>query len=177
MGIKKINMLTVIVILFCLTSCQIFFGEDDELTIKREPYVGSKLNLNGYYYFKSKDGDMVYMYFLYRNGLILNAGACKVEKWADYDQNFLNKEYITIVVNLKYNWGVYQIRGNKIKFERWHPSERPFRTAIREGEILNDSTFIIKKAISSKGKETIKNEIYHFKQFNPKLDSITKYIK
>lgn len=179
MGIRKINILilVVLIILSNLSSCQMFLGEDEKLSIERTTYTGSALNLNGYYYLKSNSGEMVYMFFLFRNGLILNAGGCKIEEWGDYEMNFLDEDYINKVTSLKYNWGVYQIETNKIKYERWYPSERPYKTGLREGRILNDSTFVIEKAITSKGAEIIKKEIYRFKHFSPKLDSISNYIK
>lgn len=176
MGIKKLYKIGAVILFMQFVSCQIFFGEDDKLSLQRKPYNGSALKLDGYYYQRYFDGKMVEIYFLYKNGVIINAGAFDVNKLDFYERKFSDTVFVNKLKDVKFNWGVFQIDGENIKFERWYPSERPYRTGIREGNILNDSTFVIKKAVSAKGKEINKNETYHFKRFTPKIDSISKYI-
>jgi hypothetical protein len=176
MGIKKLYKVGVIILVLQFISCQIFFREDDKLTLQRKPYNGSSLKLDGYYYQTYLGGKMVEIYFLFKSGVIINAGAFDINKLNFYEKKFSDSVFVNKIISLKYNWGVFQIDEDSIKFERWYPSEKPYRTGIREGYILNDSTFVIIKAINSKGKEISKNEIYHFKQFEPKIDSVSKYI-
>lgn len=156
------------------SSCQMFFGKDDNLTLKREANKSKKLKLNGYYYIQGND--MTYLYFLYENGTILNAAGFNKNEWAEHERELIDKSKREKVISLKYNWGVYQIRGDSIQFERWHPSERPYRTALRKGVILNDTTFIITKVFSSKGTEAPESDVYHYKRFSTKIDSITTFI-
>ena len=176
MGIKKLYKTGAVILGLLVVSCQMFFGEDDKLTLQREPYNGSLLKLDGYYYQTYLDGKMVEIYFLNKNGVIINAGAFEKTKLDFYEMKLSDSVFVNKLKDVKFNWGVFQIDEDNIKFERWYPSERPYRTGLREGRILNDSTFIIEKAISSVGKEIMKKEIYHFKKFAPKMDSITKYI-
>ncbi len=159
----------------CFCSCQMFFGKDDNLTLKREDNKSKKLKLNGYYYIQRND--MVYLYFLFENGSILNAAGFNEDEWDKYEQKLIAKSVNEKVISLKYNWGVYQIKSDSILYERWYPSERPYRTAIRKGVISNDSTFIITKVVSSKGETSDENEVYHFKEFRHKMDSVTHYIE
>ncbi|MDC9721879.1 MAG: hypothetical protein PSN34_03785 [Urechidicola sp.] len=59
----------------------------------------------------------------------------------------------------------------------WYPQDGPKPTIVMKGEILNDTTFVILKSISKEGKIKLKNEVYHFKKFKHKLDSVSKFIK
>jgi hypothetical protein len=56
-------------IFFC--SCSLLFS-DDEFALKRVNYTGNQLKTNGYYY-KYADRNRTFIYFLYRNGIILCA--------------------------------------------------------------------------------------------------------
>ena len=70
----------------------------------------------------------------------------------------------------KYVYGLFQIEVSIIKIEKWVPSSGgPTKAYLREGEILNDTTFYLM--------HREKKEIYHFKQYSPKPDSTNKYIK
>ena len=86
-----------------------------------------------------------------------------------------------MIKNIKFFWGVFNIKNNQILYERWCPSEPPYRTYVREGNIINDTTFVITKLYrmvnGKKTEESELNEVYHFKQFSPKPDSTNKFIK
>jgi hypothetical protein len=176
MGLKKQLKIGVVILFTQFVSCQMFFGEDDKLTLRRKPYDGSALKLDGYYYQSYQDGNMVDIYFLSRNGVIINAGAFEANKLDLYERKFSDTAFVNKLRNVKFNWGVFQIDGDSMKFEKWYPSERPYRTKIKEGIILNDSTFLITKVRNQKGEMALKNEAYHFKRFTPKIDSISKFI-
>ncbi len=169
---KKYYFLFIIGLLF--TSCEFLIGKDDELSINRENYNGIELKMNGYYY----TGDsLISILFLYKNGVVLSAGSVQFEEWKKYEKLFNNNHFKKKLHNSRMGWGVFKINENEIMYERWYPSERPHHTAIRKGKILNDTTFIILKSISHKGKEKSRNEVYHFKKFKHKLDSVSKFIK
>ena len=64
-------------------------------------------------------------------------------------------------------------------FEKWYPNSpgQP-KVYIREGKILNDTTFHITASYRPDGSERReKDEIYHFKQFSPKPDSTNNFVK
>lgn len=163
----------------CIISVGLLLGfncrksKDDVLTIVREDYNGSELRLDGFYYWETSnnEGPLFQKYALYKNGIIHDLGATKLLE----DANFQQGKY-------KIEWGVFKISGTEIKFERWYPSSGgPLQAYIRAGQILNDTTFVIKESYRMyKGKKTEmgqENEIYHFKKFSPKPDSTNTYIK
>lgn len=79
---------------------------------------------------------------------------------------------------VKYRWGVFNVSGERISFERWYPSEKPHKAFVRSGIILNDSTFVIKKSIhSATGVEKLVNETYYFREFTHKPDSTNSFIE
>ena len=73
---------------------------------------------------------------------------------------------------------MFLIEDNNIKFDRWYPSERPYQAFVREGVILNDTTFHITKSYRSNGntEARVRDEIYHFRKFSPKPDSTNRFI-
>jgi len=169
------KILSILFIVFIAYSCQMIFGEDDKLTMERKNYYGNELKLNGYYYHKAHG--MIYTYFLFRNGLIFeSAGSFKTEKWSEYEKKLKDTVSANKSASLKYNWGVFQIKESILQFEKWYPSERPYRVSKKFGRIINDSTFIIIDTINNNGEFFPKQYRYHYKRFENKVDSITDFI-
>jgi hypothetical protein len=170
---KKVMISLIPVMLLFGLSCNKFENGDDVLSLQWEDYSGNALKLDGIYYFETEnfEGPLFQRYALYRNGIIRNLGGSKNID----DLRFPSG-------NSKYEWGVFQIDGTRIKFERWYPSSGgPLKAYIRSGEILNDTTFLITESYRmQKGKKTEireRNEVYHFRQFSPKPDSTNNFIK
>ena len=172
--IKKIILLISIIMLF--TQC-CSLQDDDELSLPLKPYTGNQLRIDGYYYCIGYDGSIYSAYIFYNNGVLRYGGGVKstIEEMDDYLRKYLDSyPYSTV----KYWWGVFVIEGDVIKFERWYPSERPYKAFVREGIILNDTTFHITKSYRSNGTNvSVKDEVYHFRQFSPKPDSTNNFIK
>lgn len=108
----------------------------------------------------------------------MGGGALSLEEADEY----IRKLFIEGSQNPNYEyskWGLFVIDNQTIKFERYYPSDDITRwTYIREGIILNDTTFLITTSYRSDGSDfSIKNEIYHFRQFSPKPDSTNNFIK
>jgi hypothetical protein len=157
-------------------------GNDDELSIQRTPYTGNQLRINGYYYQKYGDPEKLTVYFLYENGILLYAGSgYEMSKMNEFENKFASNQFIEKRKDVKFCWGLFNIDSTNIMFERWYPSERPYKAYIRAGEILNDTTFVITQSYRMKsGKKTEirdRSETYQFKQFDPKPDSTNKFIK
>ena len=155
---------------------------DDKLTLERIAYNGNELRIGGYYYNNYYSGEKLSLtpYFLYKNGIILGGVSFRANEITEMEEKFRNGYYETLVTDIKYLWGVFQIDGNKIKYEKWVASEGPFSAFIYEGMILNDTTFVINKAyrmadINKKAPQEVYRE-YHFKQFTPKPDSTNRFI-
>ena len=79
----------------------------------------------------------------------------------------------------KDGWGIFAVDGNKIEYEIWNASTGIGLPTIKSiGYIKNNTTFCIEESYYSDIKKTVKEEtVYHFKQFDNKLDSTNVYIK
>ena len=164
-----------ILLILCvlLTQCDIFW-ECDGVLPKAVPLTGDQLKTNGYYY-QFPNTHVVRPYFLYDNGMLLDAGgsATTLEEMDAY----IMKNYIRDNWHKKnkYVWGVLFIDNNNIRIHRLN-QDYPHRENVREGIILNDTTFQLTQYTSGNNVSE-RNEIYHFREFYPKPDSTNKYIK
>ena len=175
----KTNIIIGLLTMTLFSSCykSIFGGKDDILSLPKQPYTGNELRTDGYYYMTFKDG--IFVRFLYRNGIMLDSGGLKKTDIPYYEERIINGEFYDHVKNVKFGWGVFVIQGNNIKYERWYPSAPPYKVYVREGAIINDTTFIITKLYRMVNGEITEesdlNEIYHFKAFSPKPDSTNNF--
>jgi hypothetical protein len=170
-----VSILTVI-LLAIVINCSWMDNESDKLTLERIPYNGNELKLFGYYHMLDNDGLMT-VYFLYQNGMILHADDFSPAKLPEKEDVYRNGQYYKWVKDDYTSWGVFHIDSNAIKFERWYPGDVSWKTFIRTGEILNDTTFHISMSQRSDGSEIrTKDETYHFRAFSPKPDSICPFI-
>lgn len=176
--ITTLILLSIFISLF--SCCKSLIPPDDKLTLTRENYDGNELKIDGYYYrldYTKAEG-YYDTYFFYKNGIVLYPGTISestLNKFIEYLQNFDKSKN-----NYKSSWGVFLITDSIIKFEKWYPSSafEPTPTYIREGKILNDTTFQITKTYRGNGSELkVVDEIYHFKKFSPKPDSTNVFIK
>ena len=169
--------------LISFSSCQELITYKDFI-LKRTPYTGNELRIDGYYYRIAKESDgsnRIYdISCFYRNGILLNmgGGTLSLEKTDEY----IRKSFIEDSPNPKHDWfrwGLFVINNQTIKFERYYAANDITRwTYIREGKILNDTTFRITVFYRSDGSERREvDEIYHFRQFSPKPDSTNNFIK
>lgn len=179
---KKNN---VMIKLLCLTmgliasinACKNDENMDDVLSIKRMPYTGSELRTGGYYYNEYIEGYYT-VYFFYQNGVVLYGSSFPINELSEQESQYKNGTHYKYAESFKYYWGVFQVEGDKIAFERWYPSQPPLKVLRRSGIILNDSTFQITKSMRTDGSNAKDiNELYHFKAFSPKPDSVNKFIK
>lgn len=154
--------------------------QDNNFSLNKSVYTGNELRIDGYYYFMTEN-NLHYTYFFYENGIIIHGGgnAPNTSPIEFIETQFKSESYLKALKDHKTAWGIFQINGNKIEFERWYPSSGgPLPSYIRSGEILNDTTFVITKVNRSDGsEEKTLNETYHFKQFSPKPDSTNNFIK
>ena len=149
----------------------------DNLSLQRIPYSGNELRIDGYYYtemynYKEK---FLNVYFFYANGIVRYGGGGYLS-CEEVEDCILNNQIIQ--GKSRTDWGVFQVNGDNVKFERWYPSSGGGAPAyVREGTILNDTTFHITLSYRSNGKEReTKNEMYHFRQFSHKPDSTNRFI-
>jgi len=180
-------MKTLFLVLFLslvMPSCKkIDLFQDDELSLSRQDYTGNQLRIDGYYYFNYTNSSIDYIdvYFLYRNGIILYGFSGLSSELPDLEESYKDGTFYNQAKSIKFLWGIHQIEGSSIKFERWYPSEKPYKAYVREGEIINDTIFTITESYRMKnGKKSeveSKNEVYHFREFSPKPDSTNSFIQ
>ena len=185
--IIKINMkemkiiLLIMAIILSSNSCEKGALADESLTLKKVPYSSNQLRIDGYYYLFDNSNTLIATYFLYYNGILLYGGGRPLPQGLNEieEKIFTSQQWLEIIPEQRLKWGVFQIKGNEISFEKWYPSSGgPAPVYIRSGEILNDTTFVITQSIRSKTGEAKKlNEVYHFKEFAPKPDSTNNFVK
>ena len=163
-----------ILLILCFICTQCVFLEDDDVLPKAMPFTGNQLKTNGYYYQSSYDY-MVRPYFLYDNGILISIGGG--EKTFEELDDYIRKNYVrdSWYKRNKYVWGVFFVYNNRISINRLS-EDYPHRGYVLEGIILNDTTFHLTKFYSENREQEL-NEIYCFREFYPKPDSINKYIK
>jgi hypothetical protein len=171
------KIISIVFFLAILNNCKDMVREDDKLSISKRPYLGSNLRFDGYYY-RELNGYLT-VYFLYRDGTVLYASTFPANELERQEDKYRSVQWQAQVKELKHRWGLFNIDGGNILFERWYPSEPPLKVLTREGIILNDTVFNIKKLYrrvdgNVTDLEAI-DEIYKFKQFSPKPDSINAF--
>ena len=158
--------------IFFLIMCVVLFTQciDDDVLPNAAPYTDNQLKMNGYYYRFSNDKSSIHFpIIMYKNGILIymENGKDSIEEMDEHIKNHKKKN--------KYVWGVFFINNDKIIINRLY-SSYPHVGIVMEGVILNDTTFHITKYIFD-NKESEFDEVYHFREFYPKPDSINKYIK
>jgi len=155
--------------------------KDDELSLERQKYEGSQLRVDGYYFLRySVNGNhRNIIYFLYRDGTLLYGDTPLDSEINEIEEEFKSGEFYNYAENRKAHWGLFEIDGNSIKFERWYQSS-PYKAYVREGEVLNDTTFKITQSYRMKDGEKTerkeRDETFNFKEFSPKPDSTNKFV-
>ena len=148
---------------------------DDDLTLPKQGYEGNQLRIDGYYFNESDGRTQVFFYF--RDGVVLDAGAVLNSNISFAEQEFMNGIYYNHAINYKYKWGRFIINGTTIKAELWKPNTGPWEAYTSEGIVLNDTTFKMTKTWRSCKPKKVREyeEIYHFKKLAPKPDSTNRY--
>jgi hypothetical protein len=171
------NFFLLIIALFLLTGCDTKLRD---LTMKRIPYLGDELRIDGYYY-SNPNPDVGYgigVAVFYRDGFCIHL-------WTDIkdqdtlnfikDEILLNETLINKMKNDPNHIGTFQVIFPDIQFEVW---ERKSITGTHLGKIINDTTFMINKWINHESNETYSKDLtYRFKQFFPKPDSTNNFVK
>jgi len=164
-----VKYLTYIWILVVITSC------DSKLSLAIMDNQSSALQLDGIYLYKDSL-DIVDMYFLYEDGTILSRGSVYKDKLEDKLAS-LETSTDDKYKSMKFLWGRYIINGDVIMFEKWAPTDKPYEAFVKEGKILNDSTFIINKTYNASRKYYREIEqTYKFRKTKTKPDNNNKWV-
>ncbi len=167
--------------IFCCTKKlkKTVIGEDDSLILSPTVYKGTELKLSGYYY-SLGNKRIQQSYFLYNNGCLICGGGSdeSANPNAFLENVFTSNSFDANIKKTKSYWGLFKIEGSKIFLEHWYPTEPPLKSALKEGVILNDTTFKIMSIQRSNGSEFKEiTEFYSFRQFKQKPDSTNSFIK
>jgi hypothetical protein len=138
------------------------------------------LRLDGFYY---GNPDTAYnnivgyeTFVLYRNGILYQTGgSVEYEKLESY---IVSLTKIT-EMNTKYVWGVFNINESTIKIEHWLPAPCGYPVELRIGDILSDTTFILKRMEfrdSNGTTQKVINQTFYFRHLSIKPDSINNFI-
>lgn len=156
-----------------------FFPEDDKLYLERQDYTGAQIRLDGYYHLVTYEKKIAGGYFFYRNGIIVSLGGVQNTP-QEYDDYIKRVTQIENFYSRKGTYGVFVVNDSSILFEKLYPAQ-PWEAFIREGVILNDTTFHIhisyRMVNGEKTEVREKDETYHFRQFSPKPDSANNFVK
>jgi hypothetical protein len=181
--IKLLKEMKTIIILFLavLTSCssciKMVACKDKDLTLKRAEFTGNQLKIDGFYYDKSTNLEYSTLIIFYRNGIIMLPGNT-TDKY--FEQYIIDVSKSDLRSTTKYFWGIFNIENNIIKIVHWLPSQCGYPVILRSGEILNDTTFVLKKMIRRDSQGTTEkdmNQIFYFKRYDSKPDSTNNFIK
>lgn len=173
-----------IVLFTVLTSCvsceKMNTCKDKELTIKRAEYSGQELRMDGFYFgnpnVDSQGRNLYELFVFYKNGIVMLPGTVELNKMEEYIITITNSNQ----QNTKFVWGLFVINNKEISLEHWVAAQCGYPAVLRSGEILNDTTFVLRKMVrnGSQGtEETVINEEFNFRQFSPKPDSTNNFIK
>ncbi len=178
---KKI-FISLLTILTACTSCkEVDICKDEKLSLNKVEFTGSQLRIDGFYYGRPTtdyQGAIFYDVFIfYKNGVLMRPGNIGFEKMEDYISQV---EKIELPKETKYNWGIFNIDNKILKIEHWKAAQCGYPSILRTGEILNDTTFILKKMEIRDNMgvtQTDINEDFHFRHFEIKPDSTNNFIR
>jgi hypothetical protein len=168
----------VIYLIFILAISCDYTADNDIFTLPRENYTGNQLRIDGYYYFEFPNRPYRSPYFLYRNGVLFDPSGYSLSEEKRWELRFLDKKEMKAMGMSETVWGQFVIQDSIIKFEMYYPGDGPLWSYIKEGVIINDTTFHITKSYRSNGSEVReRDEMYHFRKFSPKPDSTNVFVK
>jgi hypothetical protein len=179
--LKISKVILVFLFLINLVSCKkLGLCDDKELSLVRKDINSNLLKTNGFYYgYADTDFEGVKLYetiVFYKNGAIMLPGTSEFEKLDDYILMISESNQS----DTKFVWGLFDIESTNISLNHWVASQCGYPTVLRTGEIINDTTFILKKMKRWDSQGTSELDIieeFHFRQLSIKPDSINNFIK
>ena len=140
------------------------------LSTERQIAANNSIRYDGFFY---NEPDLAHI-FIYKNGIIYTWVGGPGYLLEDFDKYYSNLDNYETSYDLPYCWGVYNIQGRMINFEKWTSTDAfaPYKTTKFTGEIINDTTLIINHPAKSIGIDT-----FYFYKFEYKPDSTNKFVK
>jgi hypothetical protein len=152
-------------------------AEYEELSLTRTRYEGDEIRLDGYWYNLIEDGELGFLYFLYRDGTLLNA-SCHFIEGEDPEETIRSSEWERGIRQARDCWGVFAVERGRISFERWYPFDGPERVYRDSGDILERERIHMDVYIRpSTGESRAADQLWYFREFAPKPDHANSFVK
>jgi len=175
-ALKLTHLLLFIILCHSQVSCVDWIISED-LTLAVEPYDGTELRMNGYYYYMQNNRIMD-TYIFYKNGILIHGNYSENNDGNSIcymDSLFLSPRFLEGMN--KYNYGAFHITKDSIVIEKWMVLSGPHYVLLVSGNILNDTTFVINRNENSYTGNVFQMEkLFHFHAFSPKPDSTNVFI-
>lgn len=164
-----------------LSSCEkLGLCRDQGLQFGRMDYAGTRLRMDGYYYSPADTDEngliLNDLIVFYRNGVVKYPGQASVGTEEDY---LRLTSGLAEMRETKLSWGTFYTENTLIRVCKWRGGPCGYQATQRTGEILNDTTFVIKE-LEIKGKYGVgtleREQYYHFRPMHPKPDSLNTII-
>ena len=177
---KTMYILLIAILTSCSTCKKMNICKDEKLTLNRIEFIGTQLRIDGFYYGNPDTAWNNIIRFetfvLYRNGILYQTGSEEFDKLESYIESLAK----TSGQNTKYVWGVFSIENSTVKIEHWLPAQCGYPVILRSGEILNDTTFVLRKIVRKDSQGTTEkdiNQTFYFRHLSTKPDSTNNFIK
>ena len=174
---KKIKLLFLLIIFF--SSC----GVTSKMETERVDFKTDKFEISGFYYTKPDliNGSQSKCFVFYKNGVYF--GDFSFNNGPDGIKEFLlDMKRVNMAKALAYSWGVFQVNGDSVKFEKWVSSDAfgGYPTVKYTGKVLNNKSILINTPVIysmiKKPKEFITDTLYYY-PFDMIPDNSNKFIK
>ena len=153
----------------------------EKFSFERIDYTGNEIRTEGFYYGNSfntlSSDDTIYeIFFLFKNGVILNAGGAEYENMTSYIEVLRSSGSI---YESKKDWGLFKIENGIVTFNQLIPRQCGIWMRERTGVVLNDSTMLLtEEIIHMKNETTIEtiNDTFCFYPYSAKPDSTNQFL-
>lgn len=169
-------MILLITLLF--TSCGI-----NKLKTERVDFNSDKFKTSGFYYSNPNSKNYYYSrcYVFYKNGVFFE-NTLEANDKGEIKKFLLDRNKINLSRELPYSWGIFQVKGDSIIFEKWISTDEfgGYPTIIYYGKVINDQSILLNtpviKTLTKKPTE-FKIDTLFFCPLLAKPDSTNKFIK
>ena len=163
-------MVLVIMFLLSMVGCGLISPHVDEFTFEREVYLGDDIRLDGYFVHQGNVTESMQIIFFNRNGITLHFGHAKSIEELEF--SIRNNKY---PFNSRGLWGIYKVEESLITHETWKAGSGFHRAGFKYA-IVSDTVIAVSEIYGQEyGKKV--GDVYHFRQFSPKPDSVSQYIE
>lgn len=176
--------LSLLLLLLLLAGCGLEESGDQSPSFRRTDYAGGLFRMDGYYHheFASDSNSVpvrrVRILFFYRNGIFFHGGAPTLSELPQREEEFRDGGFYREHKGDKSHWGVFKLEEMAIVDEGWVETGGGYAIVRETKEVIDDTTLILTSSenLDGSGIRAL-NEIYRFRPFTPKPDSLAAFIR